>query len=115
MSPVLDRKAVAAHVLVALSVAAEEGRSVTVADVAETIKVRRGDVREVVSQLHAEGHVDALRMRLSMTGFVLARNLAKANLKKARDVEAAKKVAKASESPRAEATKAFKVARVTAA
>lgn len=112
MSPVLDRKAVAAHVLVALSVAAEEGRSVTVADVAETIKVRRGDVREVVSQLHAEGHLDALRMRLSMTGFALARNLAKANLKKARDVQAAKKVSKPVQ---AEATKAFKVARITAA
>ena len=114
MSPVLDRKAVAAHVLVALSVAAEEGRSVTVADVAETIKVRRGDVREVVSQLHAEGHVDALRMRLSMTGLALARNLAKSTLKKARNVEAAKKVAKASEG-RPEATRAFKVARITAA
>jgi hypothetical protein len=53
-------------------------------------------------------------MRLSMTGLALARNLAKSTLKKARNVEAAKKVAKAAEG-RQEATKAFKVSRITAA
>lgn len=92
MSPVLDRKAIAAHVLVALASAARAGRTVTVADLALTIKVRRGDVREVVSTLHAEGHVDALRMRLHLSGFALANAFTKSSLKTARTVPAARAV-----------------------
>ena len=84
MSRVLDRNALAAHVLVALARAARAGRTLTVVDLAETVKVRRGDVREIVSQLHAEGHVDALRMRLTLSGLALARAFAKSTLKSAR-------------------------------
>ncbi len=84
MSPALDRNAIASHVLVALARAARAGKNVTAADLAETIKVRRGDVREVVSQLHAEGHVDALRMRLTFSGLALARAFTKSTLKGAR-------------------------------
>ncbi|HQY63951.1 MAG: Rrf2 family transcriptional regulator [Myxococcales bacterium] len=84
MSAVLDRHALAAHVLVALAGAARAGRTLTVADLAETVKVRRGDVRGIVSQLHAEGHVDALRMRLTLSGLALARAFAKSTLKRVR-------------------------------
>ncbi len=91
MSQVIDRHALAAHVLVALARAARSGRNVTAADLAEILKVRRGDVREVVSTLHAEGHVDALRMRLELSGLALARAFAKSSLKASRrsDVERA--------------------------
>lgn len=89
MSPVLDRHALAAHVLVALARAARAGKNVTALDLAETLKVRRGDIREVVSKLHAEGHVDALRMRLELSGLALARAFAKSNLKAARNVPVA--------------------------
>lgn len=84
MSPALDHHALAAHVLVALAQAARAGRTVTVKDLAETLCVRRGDVRAIVSRLHAEGHVDALRMRLHLSGLALARAFAKLSLKSAR-------------------------------
>jgi len=73
MSTSLDSHALAAHVLVALARAAKKGRNVTVADLSEELEVRRPDVREVISRLHHEGHVDALRMRLSLSGLALAK------------------------------------------
>ncbi len=69
----LDSHALAAQVLVALARAAQKGRNITAADLAETLQVRRPDVRDVISRLHAEGHVDALRMRLSLSGLALAK------------------------------------------
>lgn len=93
MSAVLDRNALAAHVLVALAGAARDGRTPTLLDLAETVKVRRGDVRAVVSQLHAEGHVDALRMRLTLSGLALARAFAKSTLKSVRKARVAAVVA----------------------
>ncbi len=89
MSSAIDRNALAAHVLVALARAARAGKNVTALDLAETLKVRRGDIRTVISQLHAEGHVDALRMRLELSGLALARAFAKSKLKVARKVPAA--------------------------
>jgi Mn-dependent DtxR family transcriptional regulator len=68
----IDPKAVAAHVLLRLASAGRRGRLVRLDELAESIGVRRGDVREVVSRLHAEGHVDAQRMRLTLTGLALA-------------------------------------------
>ena len=39
------------------------------------IEVRKVDVRKTVTALHQEGLVDALRLRLSLKGFVLGRAL----------------------------------------
>lgn len=71
-SNVLHRKAVAAHVLRHLARAQLRGRSVRLDELSRTIGVRREDVRSVVSQLHAEGYVDAKRMKLTMMGLTLA-------------------------------------------
>lgn len=82
-------KAVAAHVIVSLAGSQQRGRAVHLDDLATDIGVRRADVREVVTRLHAEGHVDARRMRLTMTGLALAANLASCKLREiARGVEA---------------------------
>lgn len=68
----IDHRAVAAHVIRALAAAQARGRLVRGDELALSIGVRHEDVRDVVSQLHAEGHVDALRMRLTMSGLALA-------------------------------------------
>lgn len=68
----IDHKAIAAHVLRHLAAAQSKGRLVRLDELAMTIGVRREDVRDVVAQLHTEGHVDAARLRLTMTGLAIA-------------------------------------------
>ncbi len=67
-----NTKAVAAHVLRHLARAQQKGRLVALDSLATDIGVRREDVRHVVSNLHEEGHVDAKRMKLTMSGFAIA-------------------------------------------
>ncbi len=74
-------RSVAAHVLVTLAHAQSMGRTLRLDELAEEIGVRRADVRETVARLHREGHVDALRMRVTMTGLVLAATLDGCQLK----------------------------------
>lgn len=83
---VLDRKAVAAHVLRHLADAQARGRLVRLDELACEVGVRRKDVREIVTRLHAEGHVDAQRMKLTMTGLVLAASMEGATLRAVRHV-----------------------------
>jgi len=71
-STLLDTKAVAAHVLRRLARAQQRGRLVRLDELASEIGVRHEDVREVVTSLHAEGHVDAKRMKLTLSGFAIA-------------------------------------------
>jgi transcription initiation factor IIE alpha subunit len=80
----LDNKSIAAHVVVTLSEAQADGRALRLDELASEIGVRKADVRTVVSQLHAEGHVDAMRLRLTMTGLALATSLATCDLRDAR-------------------------------
>lgn len=80
----LDNKSIAAHVVVTLSHAQAEGRALRLDELASEIGVRKADVRTVVSHLHAEGHVDAMRLRLTMTGLALATSLAGCKLLEAR-------------------------------
>ncbi len=83
----LDTKSIAAHVVVILAHAQELGRIVRLDELASEIGVRKADVRHVVTRLHAEGHVDALRLRLTMTGFALAASLADSKLREPRHDE----------------------------
>ncbi len=76
MSPTsLDTKSIAAHVVVTLSDAHSDGRVLRLDELAAEIGVRKADVRHVVTRLHAEGHVDALRLRLTMSGLALATSI----------------------------------------
>jgi transcription initiation factor IIE alpha subunit len=76
----LDTKSIAAHVVVTLSQAHADGRVLRLDELAEEIGVRKADVRNVVTSLHHEGHVDAMRLRLTMTGLALATTLATCTL-----------------------------------
>ncbi|MBX3188210.1 MAG: hypothetical protein KF819_14405 [Labilithrix sp.] len=67
----IDRT-VASHVLRELARHQLRGRAVRLDELAGAVGVRREDVRAVVTRLHGEGHVDAKRMRLTMTGLALA-------------------------------------------
>jgi len=64
-----DDKVLAVHVLRAI--AARKGARTSLIDLAKSLDVRRADVRRVVTKLHSEGFVDALRMRLTMRGLAL--------------------------------------------
>jgi hypothetical protein len=45
-------------------------------------------VREIISHLDAEGHVDGKRLRLTMTGLILAASMQGATLRPVRHVPA---------------------------
>jgi hypothetical protein len=68
------------HVLRALAEAQRDGRVLDLDALVLALGVRRGDVRSVVSALHREGLVDALRLRLSLRGFALGSALRDATL-----------------------------------
>lgn len=80
----IEPKVLAAHVLVALARAQRARRLVTAQDVATELDVRKSDVRAIVTRLHHEGHVDALRMHLTLSGMALACALAKKELRELR-------------------------------
>lgn len=80
---------IASHVIRELARHQLRGRAVRLDSLAAEIGVRREDVRRVVSALHHEGHVDAKRMRLTMTGLVLAASMRSCKLPRVREVAAA--------------------------
>jgi DNA-binding IclR family transcriptional regulator len=84
----LDHRAVAARILRAIANAQAKGRSLGLDELAARIAVRRADVRDVVSRLHEEGHVDALRLRLTMSGLALAASMRACKLAPVRAPEA---------------------------
>ncbi|MEP7124193.1 MAG: hypothetical protein ABJE95_24920 [Byssovorax sp.] len=63
------------HVLRALAQAQTEGRRSTLETLVDDVKVRRRDVRSVVSGLHQQGLVDAIHMQLTLEGFAIGRAL----------------------------------------
>lgn len=73
-------RTVASHVLRELARHQLRGRVARLDDLASEIGVRKEDVRRVVSRLHAEGHVDGKRLRLTMTGLVLASSMRQCKL-----------------------------------
>ena len=83
----LDVRALAAHVICHLAHEQSRGRAVALDELATEIGVRRVDVRHVVTRLHEEGHVDAKRMKLTMTGLAVAASLEGCKLKEPRVAE----------------------------
>jgi DNA-binding MarR family transcriptional regulator len=91
---ILDPKAIAARVLRHLAHAQARGRLVRLDQLACDVGVRRGDVRQMVSRLDAEGHVDAQRMRLTLSGLALAASMRGQQLREPRKrVQAVQQVA----------------------
>ena len=90
METSLDTKSIAAHVIVILSRAQADGRALRLDEVASEIGIRKADVRNVVTRLHAEGHVDAIRLRLTLSGLALATSLAASEVQEPRRVALAR-------------------------
>ncbi len=71
----MNARTLSAYILQALALAQTEGRTMNLESLTDTLKVRRKDIRGAVSQLHREGMLDALTMRLSLRGFAIGRSL----------------------------------------
>lgn len=71
MTPTSFQKLLAGHLLKTLAQAQQQGRQMTLEELVEEVKARRVDVRTTMTMLHREGHVDAVKMRLTMSGFLL--------------------------------------------
>jgi hypothetical protein len=65
----------------------------TLETLTDELNVRRVDLRRAVSALHREGFVDALRMRLSLTGFAVGSSLVSQELPALRKPAAAVRAA----------------------
>jgi hypothetical protein len=75
MTDALRLRPLASHVFLALARAQSRGRAVRLDELARDIGARKSDVREIVSRLHHEGALDALRLRLTLSGLALAASL----------------------------------------
>lgn len=62
---------IAIHVMRAVTIAHREKRAIDLESLARELDVRKTDVRSVVTRLHAEGFLDALRMKPTMLGLTL--------------------------------------------
>jgi hypothetical protein len=80
----MDPKLLAPHILSVLALAQRRGDSISLETICSRVSARRGDLRVALSDLHREGHVDVLRMRLTMTGFALALALPRRPLRERR-------------------------------
>ncbi len=80
----IDADVLAIHVMRVLSRAQQQGEQLSLEAVAARLEVRKADVRRVVSALDKGGFVDAMRMRVTMMGFVLGCSVGTAELKPAR-------------------------------
>lgn len=69
----MNARTLSAYILQALALAQTEGRTMNLESLTDTLKVRRKDIRAAISQLHREGMLDALTMRLSLRGFAIGR------------------------------------------
>ncbi|WP_437971734.1 hypothetical protein WMF04_21560 [Sorangium sp. So ce260] len=69
------------HLLRTLVALQSEGKTVTLETLTTALAVRRTDVRRVITALHREGYLDALRMRLTFRGLALGAAFAAAPLR----------------------------------
>ncbi|WP_437728807.1 hypothetical protein [Sorangium sp. So ce861] len=69
------------HLLRTLLALQSEGKTVTLETLTTALAVRRTDVRRVITALHREGYLDAVRMRLTFRGLALGAAFAAAPLR----------------------------------
>ena len=71
----MNIRTLSTYILQALARAQMEGRLSNLETLRDELEVRRADIRKPVSQLHREGMLDVLRMRLTLEGFAIGRAL----------------------------------------
>ncbi|HSO00803.1 MAG TPA: hypothetical protein VLS89_21075 [Candidatus Nanopelagicales bacterium] len=91
----MDSKDLAPHVLRAIFELQSEGALVNLETLTRALRVRRVDLRRVVTALHREGFVDALHMRLTLRGLALGAAFAKGELRPIRKAAVASTTAAA--------------------
>jgi len=72
---VIDGGLLALHVLKTMTTSHDNGQPCTLDGLVESLRIRRSDVRSVLSALHREGMLDVGRMRLTLEGFAIGRSL----------------------------------------
>jgi hypothetical protein len=92
MTPTSFQKLLAGHLLKTLAQAQQRGRQMSLEELVEEVKARRVDVRTTMTMLHREGYVDAVKMRLTMAGFLLGVALEDKELRPLRAAVAAAEV-----------------------
>jgi DNA-binding GntR family transcriptional regulator len=80
---------IAVLVLRELADAQDRGERLGLDELVSALGVRRGELRTIVSRLHRQGLVDALRMRPTLAGFAIGRTAAGLTLRALREVPAA--------------------------
>jgi hypothetical protein len=80
MKPSISPQTLALHIVRHLAAAQQQGERTSLDDLVESLKVRRTDVRAVVSKLHTQGYLNALTMSLTLQGFMLGASLTSARL-----------------------------------
>ena len=68
--------------------AQDRGERVGLDDLVTALGVRRAELRSIISRLHQQGLVDALRMRATLQGFAMGRAAAGLQLKALREIPA---------------------------
>ncbi|MCS6902174.1 MAG: hypothetical protein NZX77_20720 [Polyangiaceae bacterium] len=81
MKPTAFQKLLAGHLLKTLALAQQRGQKLTLDELTAEVKARRVDVRTTLTLLHREGYVDAVKMRLTLQGFLLGVALSDTPLK----------------------------------
>lgn len=81
MKPTTFQKLLAGHLLKTLAQAQQQGHPMSLEELVEAVKARRVDVRATLSMLHREDYVDAVKMRLTMRGFLVGVALEKHKLR----------------------------------
>lgn len=81
MKPTSFQKLLAGHLLKTLARAQQQGRQMSLEELVTKVKARRVDVRTTLSLLHREDYVDAVKMRLTMKGFLVGTALASQKLR----------------------------------
>jgi DNA-binding IclR family transcriptional regulator len=82
----METKDLAPHVLKALFDLQSEGALVNLQTLTDLLRVRRGDIRRVITALHREGYVDAVHMRLTLRGLAVGAAFAQSPLRPLRRV-----------------------------
>jgi hypothetical protein len=77
---VIDGGALALHVLKSMTRSHKQATRCTLDNLAADLRVRRADLRSVLSALHTEGMVDITTMRLTLSGFAVGCSLLKCQL-----------------------------------
>jgi hypothetical protein len=80
MKPTISHQTLALHIVRYMAIAQQKGRLTSLDGLVEALKVRRTDVRAVLSKLHAQDYLNVATMSLTLRGFFLGASLTSAKL-----------------------------------